>query len=149
MLALELYKVTEDETYRKTAARIYHNGFATLQRDNGGAGPDTLVCEGGVDYLGVSMFEAEFCCSMRLTEGLWYVNENKELLYAETIGKIEKNENNVYCDGDIIYGEVEDKYLEYADTVTEVDGHKLCPILSFIKIPRDVAQEIKMQIIFE
>lgn len=148
MLGTEIFKATKDENVRKVSARIYHNAFKSMQRDNGGAGPDTLVCEGGVNYLGVSMFEAEFCCSMRLAEGLWYVNENKDLLYAETMGKIKKNENNVYCDGDIIYGEVEDKYLEYADTVTEVDGHKLCPILSFIKIPRDVAQDIKMQIVF-
>lgn len=148
MLGSEIFKATKDEMTRKVTARIYHNAVKSMQRDNGGAGPDTLVCEGGVDYLGVSMFEAEFCCSMRLAEGLWYIKENSDSLYAETAGKLTKNENNIYFDGDIIYGEVEDKYLEYAETVVECDGHKLCPILPFWKIPRDVAQNIKMQIVF-
>lgn len=149
MLAIQLFKATGDEVFRRVGACIYHNAFKSMQRDNGGAGPDTLVCEGGVNYLGVSMYEAEFCCSMRLAEGLWFVKKNTDLLYAEMSGEVTKNENNIYRDGDVIYGEVANEYLQYADNVIECDGHKLCPILSFIKIPRDVAQDIKMQIIFE
>lgn len=149
MLAVMLFKATGDETFRKTGACIYHNAFKSMQRDNGGAGTDTLVCDGGVDFLRVSMFEAKFCCSMRLAEGLWFVKENVDLLYAETEGMVKKDENNIYRDGDIIYGEVEDEYLRYADNVVECDGIKLCPILPFWKIPQEVAKNIKMQIIFK
>ncbi len=39
MLALQLYLAEGKEEYRKMAARIYHNGLATAQRPNGGAGP--------------------------------------------------------------------------------------------------------------
>jgi hypothetical protein len=37
MLAGELYLLTHMEEYQTLAARIYHNGLATAQRDNGGA----------------------------------------------------------------------------------------------------------------
>lgn len=37
MLSTEIYKATGEEAYRRIAARIFHNGFAPLQRPNGGA----------------------------------------------------------------------------------------------------------------
>src|SRR5699024_145306 len=84
MLALMLYKVEKKEEYRNLAARIYINGFASLQSDNGGAGTDSLVCPGSTKTeLHAEMYEACFCCTMRLSEGLWYIYENKDLLWSE------------------------------------------------------------------
>ena len=149
MLALELYKETENEAYRKTAARIYHNGFATLQRDNGGAGTDTLVTEGSPwEYLKARTYEAEFCCSMRLAEGLWYINENKALLYAEIFGKVEKNENGIYLDSDIIYSLPDESLLPYAEETVLVDGMKLTPIVKYYRVPKEIILSAEQKILF-
>ncbi len=150
MLALELYKATRDETYRKTAARIYHNGFSTLQRDNGGAGTDTLVtADSPWDYLKARTYEAHFCCSMRLSEGLWYINGNKELLYAETCGNVTKNADGVYTDCDIIYALPDESLLPYADETVEADGIKLTPIVKYYRVPKEIIETAKQQILFK
>ena len=149
MLSLELYKVTNDEAYRKTAARIYHNGLSTSQRDNGGAGTDTLVAKGSPwDYLKARTYEAAFCCSMRLSEGLWYINENKELLYAETFGKVTKNEVGIYLDGDIIYCLPDEALLPYADEIVEIDSMKLTPIIKYYRVPKEIIENSQQKIIF-
>lgn len=150
MLALELYKVTGEEHYRQLAARVYHNAFSSMQRANGGAGTETLVCEGSPSgALKTDMYEAYFCCSMRLAEGLWYVNENKDLLYAETEGAVTKKEHGIYTDGDIIYTEVTGGGEAFAEEFVEVDGHKLCPIIKFYKVPRDIMESTVQQICFD
>jgi len=149
MLALELYTVTDDENLRKTAARIYHNGFATLQRDNGGAGTDTLVTDDSEwDHLKARTYEAAFCCSMRLAEGLWYINENQELLYAETFGNVTKNANGIYFDGDIIYSLPDESLLPYAEEIVEVDGMKLTPIVKYYRVPKEIIENAKQKILF-
>lgn len=150
MLALELYKVTGDESCRTLAARVYHNAFSTLQRANGGAGTDTLVCEGSPwTYLQSKMYEAYFCCTMRLSEGLWYINENKELLYAETEGQVSKKAHGIYTDGDIIYAEVTGGAEAYADEFVEIDGHKLTPIVKYYRVPKDIMESSRQQICFD
>ena len=149
MLATELYKATDDEMFRKTAARIYHNGFSTLQRDNGGAGTDTLVTdESEWDYLIARSYEAEFCCSMRLSEGLWYINENASLLYAETLGNIAKNEKGIYFDGDIIYALPDEELLPYAEDTVQVDGLNLVPIVKYYRVPKEIILTEKQKILF-
>jgi len=149
MLALELYKATEDEAYRKIAARIYHNGFSTLQRDNGGAGTDTLVTnESPWDYLKARTYEAHFCCSMRLSEGLWYINENAPLLYAEVFGNVSKNDNGIYCDGDIIYSLPDEALLPYAEEIVQVDGMKLTPIVKYYQVPKEIIETAQQKILF-
>jgi hypothetical protein len=148
MLSGELYKLTANEEYRTLAARIYHNGLSTAQRDNGGAGTDSAVTEGGADTLQMGMYEAYFCCTMRLSEGLWYINENKELLKAQTTGKVEKTDFGVYMDGDILYAEITgaDEYL--CSELIEIDGHKLHPLLKYFKIPREDMEKISQKLIF-
>ena len=149
MLALELYKATGEEAYRKTAARVYHNGFSTLQRDNGGAGTDTIVTNDSPwDYLGVHSYEAYFCCTMRLSEGLWYINENKTLLYAETCGRVERDSNGVYSDGDIVYALPDKSLLPYAEETAEVDGMVLSPIIKYYRVPKEIAENAKQKILF-
>lgn len=150
MLSLMLYKATGEEEYRVTAARVWHNGFATLQRANGGAGTDTIVFPGSPwNYLASSMYEAYFCCTMRLAEGLWYVKENAQLLWAQTQGEPVRNEQGVYMDGDIIYALVSGGAEEYAQGFVEKDGMKLCPLVKYYKLPRDVMEASKQQVVFD
>lgn len=149
MVACELYKTTKKEEYRKTAAKIYHNGFSTLQRDNGGAGTDTVItAESPWDSLKVHMYEAPFCCSMRLAEGLWYINANADLLYAETDGVVTKNENGVYMDGDIVYTLPNDSLIPFAEDFCEIDGMKLSPIVKYYKVPKEIIDTAEQKIIF-
>ena len=150
MLAVELYKVTGDDSYRKLAACVYHNAFSTLQRANGGAGTETLVCEGSPwNYLQTDMYEAYFCCTMRLAEGLWYIDQNKDLLWCETEGAVTRKEHGMYTDGDIIYAEVTGGAESYAEHFVEMDGHKLCPIVKYYRVPKDVMESSRQQICFE
>lgn len=149
MLSLELFKATCRPEYRTTAARIWHNGFATLQRANGGAGTDTVVtAESPWDYLATQMYEAPFCCTMRLAEGLWYIRENSDLLWAECEGMVTKQETGVYADGDILYAEVSGGAETYADAAVDADGHHLVPIVKYYRVPKDVMEASKQKMIF-
>lgn len=149
MLAVKLYKTTGEESYRKTAARIYHNGFSTLQRDNGGAGPDTVVTgDSPWDYLGTHSYEAYFCCTMRLAEGLWYISENRALLYAETSGTVKKDKNGIYRDGDIIYALPDKPLLPYREETVSVDGMELSPIIKYYRVPKEIIESARQKILF-
>lgn len=147
MLASELYKMTCNENYRITAARIYHNGLATAQRANGGAGTDSIVMQDAEHSLYAQMYEAYFCCTMRLSEGLWYVKENADLLYASLDGEVKK-QDGVYSDGDIIYAHVTGGAEAYGEKFAEKDGIRLCPIVKYYKVPEEIAMKSKQQIIF-
>ena len=136
MLAGELYKITGSKEYRTLAARIYHNGFATFQRPNGGAGTQKIVCETN-GILRISGYEAPQCCTMRLGEGLRYIRENREFLYAETTGEIAKDEKGIYRDGDIIY----------AKTCGDSE-HGLHPLIKYYKLTDEEVYELKQQIVF-
>ena len=151
MLACQLYEATGREEYRTMAARIYHNGLATAQRANGGAGTDDVVTalEGGKDVLKSQMYEAPFCCTMRLAEGLWYINEHKDLLAATTHGTVEQQPNGTYMDGDILYAEITggDGYLNASAAVT-VDGRTLYPLLKYYRVAKEDMDNIRQRIIF-
>lgn len=137
MLATELYKITDDAQYRTYAARIFHNGFATLQRCNGGAGTQKIVCETR-DILQISGFEAPQCCTMRLAEGLRYIKENKDLLFAEITGEITMDGKGIYRDGDIMY----------AETVGDSE-HKLHPLIKYYKLTKDEIMKTQQRIVFK
>jgi hypothetical protein len=149
MLACDLYLTEGKEEYRRTAARIYHNGLATAQRANGGAGTDTVVTseEGGTSLLQSKKYEAYFCCTMRLSEGLWYIREHQDLLFAETTGAVTHLENGTYADGDLLYAEILDGDPYISAPVT-VDGIKLHPILKYYRIPKEDMERISQKIIF-
>lgn len=154
MLAVMLYKITGDDTYRMYASKIYFNGFATLQRPNGGAGTDTTVSKGARRILRTDLYEAHFCCTMRLAEGLYFISKNSDLIYANTTGKVLKDEYDRYADGDILYGEIvsdEEKYSKYAEPCVLIDGHKLVPIIKLYKLKDDekVCHELGQKIIFD
>ena len=84
---------------------------------------------------------------MRLAEGLRYIKDHAKLLYAELDGAVSKR-NGVYSDGDIMYAEVSPELEAYAEHFTEVDGHRLCPIVKYFKVPEDIAKSGKQRIIF-
>ncbi len=150
MLSLELYKATGEEKYRTLAARVWHNGLSASQRDNGGAGTDSIVFEGsGEQFLYAKSYEAPFCCSMRLAEGLWYVNEHQDMLYAETGFGVSRQENGVYMDGDILYAEPDEEMVKFAASFTEVDGRRLAPVVKYYRVPRDVIMKGRQRILFD
>ncbi len=136
MLSCELFKLTGDSSYRTLAARIYHNGFATLQRYNGGAGTQKIVCETR-DILQISGFEAKQCCTMRLAEGLRYIKENRELLYAEVTGVAVKDGRGIFRDGDIIY----------AETLGD-ETHTLHPLIKYYRLTEEETYSTRQRIVF-
>ena len=148
MLSLELFRLTGEALYRTTAARIWANGFASLQRDNGGAGTDTLVTPGGGDTLRCRTYEAWFCCTMRLAEGLWYADRHRNLLEYEAAGTLTKTPDGVYMDGDLVYAQVPDAALAYAGTPIRRDGILLTPLLKFYRLPQDLIHSVTERVIF-
>lgn len=150
MLMTELYKFTGDFRYRTLAARIYHNGFSTMQVGNGGAGTNTTVNE-TQPVLQTLLYEAFFCCTMRLAEGLLYVWKNRELLYAHQ-GKLEKDAYGRYMAGDILYAQIEsaERYRSFLDDTetVELDGRCLRPIIKYYDLPQEVTDTIEQRIVF-
>ena len=151
MLACQLYEATGQEEYRTTAARVYHNGLATAQRQNGGAGTDDVVTalDGGKSVLKSQMYEAPFCCTMRLAEGLWFIKEHQALLTATTHGTVVKQANGTYMDGDILYAAITggEGYLDPSKTIT-VDGLTLHPLLKYYRISKEDMEKIEQKVIF-
>jgi len=69
IICKHLYFETKEKEYLDLFNRIYVNSIRTFQRDNGGAGCST--CATGDKYeIRVHLYEAFFCCTMRLGEGL-------------------------------------------------------------------------------
>ncbi len=150
MLALMLHKATGHEEYRRTAVRIYINGLASAQRSNGGAGTDSLLClDSGLDSLFMQMYEAYFCCTMRLAEGLWYISKHKALLWSEKPETIEINEHGIYQCGDYLYAEISGGGEAWVEETVQADGHTLSPLLKYYKLPDAVAAETKQRLIFK
>jgi hypothetical protein len=72
LLAVELWRATQDSAYLATAHHVYFNALSYAQRPNGGFGCDVCVGAGGVLHVSPhpKIFEAPWCCSMRGAEGL-------------------------------------------------------------------------------
>lgn len=68
ILALQFYKITGNERDLRMARRIWHNAMASSQRPNGGAGTDTCVTGNMPVLKAGDIYEAFFCCTMRLSE---------------------------------------------------------------------------------
>lgn len=166
MVALMLYSVTKNEAYRVMATRMYHNGLATAQRPNGGAGTDSVVYLPYGDFPGVTEqymtgYEAPFCCTMRLCEGLWFISEHTDLLWYATDedgnGKLipTRDEHGRYVSGDILLCEPSiDPFVErdsgwkLPEAATVADGHKLLPLIKYYKTPDAVAIALRQKIVF-
>jgi hypothetical protein len=149
MLAGELFQITGETCYKTLLARIFHNAFATLQRDNGGAGCESTVSR-TTHTLSMKLYEAYFCCTMRLAEGLWYLSENQTLLTPNITGKVKKDRIGRYMDGDILYTELVPAMLPYAqmDAMRSADGKTLVPLIKMYHVPKDLAEKLEQRIIF-
>ena len=126
---------------------VFHNGLATAQRPNGGAETDSVVLDGVEDTLYAKMYEAFFCCTMRLAEGLWYVHKNRDLLYAETTGAVVKH-GRTYMDGDLLYAEVSGGAEAYEEKTVHIDGHILSPLVKYYRLTDEIVRESKQKILF-
>lgn len=149
MVALGLFDFTGKEEYRSLAARIFHNGLSTAQRDNGGAGTDCLVCDGSQNTdLHPLLYEAKFCCTMRLAEGLRYISEHQDMLWAEVSGTVEKAADHTYRDQDILYCLPDEALLPYAGEEKHIDGMTLYPLVKAYKVPKDIFMPSGQKILF-
>ena len=166
MVAGELYALTGEDRYRRMAARICRNGLATAQRPNGGAGTDSVVYLPYGEFSGVSEqymtgYEAPFCCTMRLAEGLWYISAHADVLWYETdedeAGNLipTKDACGRYTSGDILLCEPSIDPAVEAESgwhlppaLTEADGHKLLPMIKYYKTPDAVAVALRQKIVF-
>lgn len=74
ILTKKLYLKTKDISYLKLFNRIYINSIRTFQRDNGGAGCSTCAIDNQY-MLKNYLYEAFFCCTMRLGEGLYEISD--------------------------------------------------------------------------
>lgn len=166
MVAGELYAVTGEESYRQMATRIYQNGFATAQRQNGGAGSDSVVYLPYGEFPGVSDqyitgFEAPFCCTMRLAEGLWYISTHTDILWYET--DEDENGNLIptrdgqgrYMSGDLLLCEptLDPAVAQQAgwtlpSPTSLADGHRLLPLIKYYKTPDAVACALRQKVVF-
>lgn len=137
MLAGGLYEITHLEKYRRMAARIWHNGFASIQRCNGGAGTQTIVYEDR-SILEINCFEARQCCSMRLAEGLLYAKEHRDFLYAETSPRAHRDRTGVYSCGDLVA----------AQTVGE-ESKGLHPLIKYYTLTEEETRTLKQRVVFD
>ncbi len=154
MLAVELYRITSDTHYRTLARRVLHNGMAFCQRSNGGAGTNSCVRADEPYLYTEACYEAFFCCSMRLSEGLLCAVQNKELLFDNTdiAENVTRDTQGRYFCGDILLCEdvseadVTDSYIPEARI--DFDGRTLIPIIQLYKLPEDKARRVKLRIVF-
>ena len=47
-----------------------------------------------------------------------------------------------------MYAQIPDEAAEYAEHFLEVDGLRLCPILKYYKIPKEIMQKLGQRILF-
>ena len=169
ILSSELYTITRQDKYRRLASRMFHNGLASAQRPNGGAGTDKVVFPGDpalpqvppCSELSMDMYEAPFCCTMRLAEGLWYIDKHDDFFYYEVERRengelfVIKDELGRYMCGDLLLAEIivpEGVDLgdwEIPAPVAVVDGHKLTPLLKFYTLPEKVVRVIRQRVLFD
>ena len=164
MLSGELYRVTGREMYRRCAARIFRNGLASSQREDGGAGTDTVVFRdqpgfADCDTLSLHGWEAPFCCSMRLAEGLWYAQVNRAMLYCEQelaedgTPLVRQDQYGRYMCGDYVLAEPSLPEGVAGDwklpaPLAVIDGHRLSPLVRFYEIPASVAAGLRQRVLF-
>lgn len=139
ILAGELFRITGEAGYRTLAARIFHNGFASAQRANGGAGTDSLVIE-GQPLLCQKKYEAYFCCTMRLAEGLKYAREHREMLYAELGDAPVRDGSGRYMSGDVIYAK---------PILPDGREGELRPLTKYFRTEKEITDTLQQRVLFE
>ena len=75
IVAKELFIIKGDRLYAEFINRAYFNALRFSQRPNGGAGCETCL-DGHNTKMSVHMYEASFCCTMRIAEGFLRLADN-------------------------------------------------------------------------
>jgi len=75
IISKQLFEITKNDKYLSLYNKIVFNGLLTFQRSNGGAGCSTLLLNNKAETH-MFLYEAFFCCSMRLGEGMRYIADN-------------------------------------------------------------------------
>ena len=160
ILSKYLYLETNDISYLKIFNRIYMNSLRTFQRDNGGAGCSTCAID---DHYMIKnhLYEAFFCCTMRLGEGLYeisnFIIEGKELIVPYNTFIEYKNENDHIIIDNEIYNSNKikinvnkvanvSKIMLYVPDNVEVEGYEI--IDNFITIDTQEASSIVINVKF-
>ena len=144
ILALELYRHTGEEKYRKMARRIWFNGLQFCQRENGGTGPNSCV-DDIRPHLKRGMYEAFFCCTMRYPEGLYWHGRYRELFDWQSGMPVK--EGNCYLVNDWLLAE--DISGSFPNEQTwQVDGKTLIRLPSLREIPETATENVLLRVIF-
>ena len=144
ILALELYRITEEENYRCLARRIWFNGLQFCQRENGGAGPNSCV-DDQRPFLQTGMYEAYFCCTMRYAEGLYWQNEYCTLFEHRQIPPV-KEKNRYFVDDWLLAEDVNQSFPNAQ--IYCVEGRNLILLPSMREIPAQDAENVCLRIVF-
>lgn len=144
ILALELYRLTGEENYKKLARRIWFNGLQFCQRVNGGAGPNSCV-DNHKYLLKIGMYEAPFCCTMRYAEGLYWYHNNRQLL-TWTDGEPVREDNRYFVNDWLL---VEDTTGFFCtQSIYKTDSGELILLPGGQEIPEEQAAGIYLKVIF-
>ena len=166
ILSKKLYLSTKNISYLKLFNRIYVNALRTFQRNNGGAGCSTCAID-DMYVLKNYLYEAFFCCTMRLGEGLYEISDFSLLRAKDTIivpfnvsFEYKKDNNHIIIDNEIYQSNQIKINLKNVDSIssillyvpdnTEVEGYEV--IDNFIKLDlneKNIILNVKMVPIIE
>lgn len=135
IVAMYLYRETNEKAYLALARRIYFNGFCMGQRQNGGAGPNACVTK-TQPYFGMKMYEAEFCCSMRYAEGLYQISGFTDILFNENDESKEITQDD--------YG----RYFRGDHLLCAEDGGKLKELPDITSYSENELRKLRLKIVF-
>lgn len=145
IVALKLFRLTDDLTYKTLARRIWFNGLQFCQRFNGGAGTNSCVTAEN-PVLKINSYEAPFCCTMRYAEGLLYAAENEEI-FADNGGEIFRDERGRVFMGDKLLAE--DLSGLVAGERYTAFGKELVNIPSLTDYPEETAKAVSLKIVID
>lgn len=147
IVALEMNRLfgnTEDLTL---ARRIFHNALICNVRSNGGAGTDCIVLDKNPVWHVDAVYEAFFCCTMRLSEGLLTAWENMQLLSVDVPEIPKKDEKGRYMTGDLLWGEIENGTAVGEEKI--IDGHRLSPLPKCFLYSEEETKSLRVRVIFK
>ena len=145
ILALELYRITKEDSYRVLARRIWFNGLQFCQRPNGGVGPNTCVDKNN-PYLQIFFYDAIQCCTMRYPEGLYWHQKYKELFYWDS-GEPEWEDGRYYINDWLLAEDVNGVFPNHKHY--EIDGRKLIRIPSLNEVSEQTANNACLCVLFQ
>lgn len=144
ILALELYRITKQDSYRVLARRIWFNGLQFCQRSNGGVGPNTCV-DPNNPYLQISFYDAVQCCTMRYSEGLYWHQKHQDIFLWED-GAPVWEEDRYYVNDWLLAEDVNNVFPDHKHY--EIDGKQLIRIPSLNEVNEQTANNARLRVVF-